>query len=158
MRNRPLKREPIHRGSRTDSRYYFFSSVHTALRAYRRRMTTASSLGRLAHTYIGRLSPRVTQPRTMRYTNQNPTRPIGSHMKRRPIPKVAMMQTPQREIQSSPNQNVRICQRKCDSSQVPRASLCLIVQNDRDDRRPAGEECADHRGSANDAGQQAERV
>ena len=33
-----------------------------------------------------------------------------------------------------------------------------VVQNDRNDRRPAGEECADHRGSANDAGQQAERV
>jgi len=33
-----------------------------------------------------------------------------------------------------------------------------VVQNDRDDRRPAGEECADHRGRADDAGKQAERV
>jgi hypothetical protein len=33
-----------------------------------------------------------------------------------------------------------------------------IVQNDGDDRRPAGEECADYRGRANDASQQAERV
>jgi hypothetical protein len=33
-----------------------------------------------------------------------------------------------------------------------------VVQNDGDDRRPAGEECADYRGSANDAGQQAERM
>ena len=33
-----------------------------------------------------------------------------------------------------------------------------VVQDDRDDRRPAGEEGADHRGRTNDAGQQAERV
>ena len=33
-----------------------------------------------------------------------------------------------------------------------------VVQNDRDDRRPAGKECADHRGRADDAGKQAERM
>lgn len=79
-----------------------------------------------AHTSIGRLLLRVTQPRMMRYTNQSPTRVIGSHMKSRPIPKVAMMKTTQRDIHNSPNQNVRICQRKWDSNQVPRISLRLM--------------------------------
>ncbi len=43
----------------------------------------------------------------------------------------------------------------------PRASSVApldVVQNDCNDRRPTGQECADHRGSANDAGQQAERM
>ena len=33
-----------------------------------------------------------------------------------------------------------------------------VVENHCDDRWPTGEKCADHRGRANDAGQQAERV
>jgi len=33
-----------------------------------------------------------------------------------------------------------------------------VVQNDRDDRRPASEKCTDHRSRAEDAGQQAERM
>ena len=62
------------------------------------------------HTYMGRLSPRVTQPRMIRYTNQSPTTVIGSHTTSRPIPNVTTMKAPQRAIQSSPYQNVRICQ------------------------------------------------
>ena len=54
--------------------------------------------------------------------NQSPTSPIGSHAIRMPRPNVKMTKSTQIEIHSSPNQNVRICQRKCDSSQVPRTS------------------------------------
>ena len=39
-----------------------------------------------------------------------------------PIPSVKTMKRMQRTTQSNPYQNVRICQRKCDSSQVPRTS------------------------------------
>ena len=41
---------------------------------------------------------------------------------RRPTPRVATTNNTQSPAHKSPNQNVRICQRKCDSSQVPRTS------------------------------------
>ena len=47
----------------------------------------------------------------------------GSHTMKKPIPSVRTTNAPHRETHSRPNQNVRICQRKCYSSHVPRASL-----------------------------------
>ena len=58
--------------------------------------------------------------------NQIATTAIGSHAMMMPMPSVAMMNSTHSEIQSNPNQNVRICHRKCDSSHVPRASLRLM--------------------------------
>jgi len=55
--------------------------------------------------------------------NHSPTNAIGSHAMRMPMPSVMTMNKRQREIQRTPNQNVRICHRKCDSSHVPRVSL-----------------------------------
>ena len=40
-----------------------------------------------------------------------------------PMPSVAMTNSTHSPTHSAPNQNVRICQRKCDSSHVPRTSL-----------------------------------
>ena len=57
--------------------------------------------------------------------NQSPTTASGSQAMRRPMPSVATTKSRQSVTQSRPNQKVRICQRKCDSSQVPRASLRL---------------------------------
>ena len=47
----------------------------------------------------------------------------GIHATKIPMPSVMMMKSTQSETHSNPNQKVRICHRKCDSSQVPRASL-----------------------------------
>jgi hypothetical protein len=55
--------------------------------------------------------------------NQRATRPSGSHAISMPMPRVATTNSMQSPTQRNPNQNVRICQRKCDSSHVPRTSL-----------------------------------
>ena len=47
----------------------------------------------------------------------------GSQAMSKPIPNVATTKARQSATHSKPYQNVRICQRKCDSSHVPRASL-----------------------------------
>ena len=42
------------------------------------------------------------------------------------MPNVKTMNSTHKETHNSPYQNVRICQRKCDSIQVPRAAPCLM--------------------------------
>ena len=54
---------------------------------------------------------------------------------------------------------MRICQRKWDSSQVPPSLAPLhVVDDDSDNRRPAGQERAEHRCHANNADEQAESM
>jgi hypothetical protein len=54
--------------------------------------------------------------------NQNVTATSGIQATMMPMPSVPMTKAMQSATQSSPYQKVRICQRKCDSSHVPRTS------------------------------------
>ena len=75
------------------------------------------------------------------------------------MPSVTRTNRPHSAAHNRPNQNVRICQRKCDSSQVPlRVAALDVVHDDRDDRRPSDEKRTDDRRGPEDPDDQAERV